>query len=33
MIEVNKLDAESILEDSVFIELFEMTDPIEKSRR
>lgn len=33
MIEVNKLDAESILDDSVFIELFEMTDPIEKSRR
>ena len=33
MIEVNKLDAESILEDSVFIELFEMTDPIEKSRK
>ena len=33
MIEVNKLDAESILDDSVFIELFEMADPIEKSRR
>ena len=33
MIEVNKLDAESILDDSVFIELFEMVDPIEKSRR
>lgn len=33
MIEIKELDAESILEDSVFIELFEMTDPIEKSRR
>lgn len=33
MISIKELDAESILEDSVFIELFEMTDPIEKSRR
>ena len=33
MIEIKGLDAESILDDSVFIELFEITDPIERSRR
>lgn len=33
MIQIKELDAESILEDEVFIELFEMTDPIERSRR
>lgn len=33
MIEIKELDAESILDDSVFIELFEITDPIERSRR
>lgn len=33
MIEIKELDAESILDDSVFIELFEMKDPIERSRR
>ncbi|MDD6571129.1 MAG: DUF927 domain-containing protein [Thermoflexaceae bacterium] len=30
---INELDADSILDDSVFIELFEMEDPIEKSKR
>ena len=33
MIPVKELDAESILEDSVFIELFEMEDLIERSKR
>ena len=30
---LNELDADSILEDSVFIELFEIVDPIERSKR
>lgn len=33
MIEIDKLDGQTILEDSVFVELFEIQDPIEKSRR
>ena len=33
MIPAKELDAESILDDSVFIELFEMEDLIERSRR
>lgn len=33
MKELNELDADSILDDEVFIELFEMEDPIERSKR
>lgn len=33
MIPIDELNAESILEDSVFIELFEILDPIERSKR
>ena len=33
MISVEQLNAATILEDEVFIELFEITDPIERSRR
>lgn len=32
MRDINELDAESILDDSVFIELFSLEDPIERSR-
>ena len=33
MKDVKELDVESILDDSVFVELFGLEDPIEKSRR
>lgn len=33
MIEIDKLDGNTILDESVFIELFEIQDPIERSRR
>lgn len=33
MKELSELDADSILDDEVFIELYEIEDPIERSKR